>query len=308
MKLGVLADVHSNAPALQNCIDYMRKEGCEEFLLLGDFVSDTVRTKETMQLLRALMAAYPCHVLRGNREDYMIAQRRVRNGLEEGPVWLKNSASGNLLFTYESLTDEDISSFESLPITFVYEKPGYPAITCCHGSPTRTKELLQLQADNTRAVLDTIGTDYLIAAHTHYQGVMHCHGKTYINPGSLGISIGAPGLAQCAILTSARREGKIVWEPELLNIPFDMPGVVRDIFDSGLYDYAPWFLNNNIHILTTGIDLTPDLVGHAKRFQEEATGEPALWPYIEERFFAMAGEFLQIPDYSFLREREVPSC
>ena len=41
MKIGVIADVHSNQIAFRACVDYMIKAGCEAFLLLGDFVSDT---------------------------------------------------------------------------------------------------------------------------------------------------------------------------------------------------------------------------------------------------------------------------
>ncbi|MCQ2538917.1 MAG: metallophosphatase family protein [Acetatifactor sp.] len=297
MKLGILADSHSNACALQVCIDAMLKEGCEEFLLLGDFVSDTSQTRETLDILYDLMKRFPCHILRGNREEYFIEQRLVRRGEAKGEVWLRNSASGNLLYNLEHLTEEDIDFFESLPISFVYEKEGYPSITCCHGAPDTTRHLLQLEAEDTKEILDDLSTDYLIAAHTHNQGVMEYQGKVYCNPGSLGIAIGAPGLAQCAIFESAERDGKIVWIPNLLNLPYDRDGVVEMIFESGLADCAPWFINNNLHILYTGIDLTPDIVNHAKRFQEEATGEPAIWPRIEEQYFAKAGAFLGIPDY-----------
>ena len=41
MKVGVIADIHSNQTAFRACVDYMVNAGCEEFLLLGDFISDT---------------------------------------------------------------------------------------------------------------------------------------------------------------------------------------------------------------------------------------------------------------------------
>ena len=124
MKVGVIADVHSNQIAFRACVDYMINAGCEEFLLLGDFVSDTAGTRQTMELLYELMKQFPCHVLRGNREEYMIEQRRARKQKEEEKYWIANSASGNLLYTYEQLTERDLDFFESLPITFCYERKG----------------------------------------------------------------------------------------------------------------------------------------------------------------------------------------
>ena len=102
MKVGVIADIHSNQTAFRACVDYMVNAGCEEFLLLGDFISDTAGARQTMELLYELMEQFPCHVLRGNREEYMIEQRKIREKEEEEKFWPANSASGNLLYTYSS--------------------------------------------------------------------------------------------------------------------------------------------------------------------------------------------------------------
>ncbi len=297
MKVGVIADVHSNQIAFRACVDYMINAGCEEFLLLGDFVSDTAGTRQTMELLYELMKQFPCHVLRGNREEYMIEQRRARKQKEEEKYWIANSASGNLLYTYEQLTERDLDFFESLPITFCYEKEGYPAITCCHGSPVNTRELLWLDSERTKEVLDEIDTGYLLAAHTHYPGISRHHGKTYMNTGSSGIAIGDPGYAHAIILESGQNE----WKPEFLRIPYDINQVIQDIFSSGLYDMAPWFLNNNLHILLTGTDLTPDLVHLAAKLQKENAADAKEWPHIEEKYFVQAADSLKIPDYIFMR-------
>ena len=108
MKVGVIADIHSNQTAFRACVDYMVNAGCEEFLLLGDFISDTAGARQTMELLYELMEQFPCHVLRGNREEYMIEQRKIREKEEEEKFWLANSASGNLLYTYRQLTERDL--------------------------------------------------------------------------------------------------------------------------------------------------------------------------------------------------------
>ena len=77
-----------------------------------------------------------------------------------------------LLYTYGQLVDKDFDFFRNLPITFIYEKAGYPSITCCHGSPASSRELLQLNEDPVKQWLEKIDTDYMICAHTHYPGEM----------------------------------------------------------------------------------------------------------------------------------------
>ena len=219
MKIGIISDIHSNIVALKACIEYMESILCDEYLFLGDYVSDTPYTRETMDYLYEFMTKASCHFLRGNREEYMLAQREAVANHKETERWLWNSASGNLLFAYEQLNEKDFKFFESLPITFQYKKANYPAITCCHGSPENTRELLLVNKDNTKTWLDNIDTEYLISAHTHFPCEMKHKGKHYFNSGCVGIAIGDAGCAQCMILHGLEEAGVKKWKPEFLKIP-----------------------------------------------------------------------------------------
>lgn len=305
MKIGVLSDIHSNYYALKACVEYMLKEGITEFLLLGDYVSDTSFPEKTMEFLYKLMDNYKVHILRGNREDYMLEQRAVQQGLVEGIKWPANSASGNLLFTYERLSRRDWEFFEGLPITFSFEYEDFPPITCCHGSPGSSRELLRLNGENTKEWLAKIDTDYLIAAHTHYPGELELDGKHYFNTGSVGIAIADVGNAQCLILHGREEAGVKKWIPQFVKVPYDKDLVVKDMFTSGLYDMAPWFINSNIHVFLTGIDRSAEMVGMAIELQKKATGMDVKWPLIEEQYFEQAAGVLGIPDYKkILKEDE----
>lgn len=296
MKIGVISDIHSNIIALRAVIEQLEALGCDEYLLLGDYISDTPYTRQTMDCLYEFMGTHTCRVLRGNREEYMLGQRRVRQeGITE-QIWIRNSASGNLLFTYEQLTERDFAFFESLPITFRYEKDGYPAITCCHGSPVNTRELVQLYGENAKSWLETIDTDYMVCAHTHFPGELTWKGKHYFNAGCIGVAIGDNGYAQCMTLESSREAGKTVWKPTFLKVPYDNRQVVRDIVASGLLAAAPWFINSNIQILLTGVDHSAELAELAKELAEEA-GSEAKWPLTEECFWEQAAKKLGVPDY-----------
>ena len=296
MKLGIISDIHSNIIALKACIEYMESVACDEYLFLGDYVSDTPYTRETMDFLYEFMKKVPCHFLRGNREEYMLSQKEVIANNREKEKWSWNSASGNLLFAYEQLTERDFAFFENLPITFRYEKEGYPAITCCHGSPSSSRELLLVGEDNTKEWLDDVDTDYLICAHTHYPGEMEYHGKRYYNSGCVGIAINDCGVAQCMILEDVTENGKTAWKPTFLKISYDNKKVVEDIRKSGLLDKAPWFINSNIQILLTGIDHSAELVAAASKKAAEAD-QDAAWPRIEEKYFEEAAGEVGVLDY-----------
>lgn len=292
MKVGVISDIHSNVVAFKACMNRLEKEGCDEYLFLGDYISDTPYARETLDYLYELIDKFKCTVLRGNREEYLISQRKLINSGNSKGVWIKNSASGNLLYTYERITDFDIDFFESLPISFLYQPEGYPAITCCHGSPDNNRELLQHDSDNLKEWLEKIDTKYLLCAHTHVPGTTKYNGKHYFNTGCVGVPICTPGLAQCMILESFGDE----WVPNFILVPFDNRQVAVDCFKLGLMDYAPWFINSNIQILLSGWDNSANMVELAKAIKTEEHG-CCEWPNIEEEYFERAAQKLGIPDY-----------
>lgn len=296
MKIGVISDIHSNVIAFEECIRYLEHEKCDEYLFLGDYVSDTPYTRETMDLLYSFIGSHKCRLLKGNREEYMLSQRNALKLGTPEQKWIYNSASGNLLYTYELLTEEDLDFFESLPISFDYEYPGFPAIKCSHGSPAGTRELIQLGSSEAKEWLERIPQKYMICAHTHHPGEFSFNGKHYFNPGCVGISIDDAGFAECMILHDDTEDGEIVWKPEFLRIPYDNQKVVDDIKKCGLMEKAHWFINSNIQILLTGEDNAAALVELACRLSSEA-GETAVWPHIDEKYFALAAKKLGIPDY-----------
>lgn len=296
MKIGIISDVHSNVIALKACIEYMESVSCDEYLFLGDYVSDTPYTRETMDFLYEFMKKATCQFLRGNREEYMLAQREAIINDRDQERWLWNSASGNLLFAYEQLNERDFNFFQNLPITFQYKKENYSAITCCHGSPSSTRELLLVNQDNTKACLDNIDTEYLISAHTHFPCEMRYKSKKYYNTGSVGIAIHDCGFAQCMIIEDVIENGKMEWKPTFLKIPYDNKKVVEDIRKRGLLDKAPWFVNSNIHTLLTGIDRSAKMVVAASNKAKKEDKE-AMWPRIEEKYFEEAAKESGIPDY-----------
>ena len=99
------------------------------------------------------------------------------------------------------------------------------------------------------------------------------------------------------ILRDCVQDGKIVWRPEFLKIPYDNHKVIEDIFSRGMYEKGKWFVNSNIQILLTGIDHAADMVSLAAELARKA-GDTTPWPNIDDHYFEIASKELGIPEYS----------
>ena len=71
-KIAVIGDIHSNHIGLERCIGHALERDVDEFLFLGDYISDCAYPQKTMQIIYEMDHNYPCIFIRGNREDYML--------------------------------------------------------------------------------------------------------------------------------------------------------------------------------------------------------------------------------------------
>ena len=278
MDIAIFSDVHSNHVALQACIDYCMKKGITNYILLGDYVSDCPNPQKTMELIYVLKQYFNCYIVRGNREDYLLDYRKKGED-----TWSKGSGSGNLLYTYERLTDKDFDFFESLPVYGIFDPKKAPGFEYCHGSPTSTTELLFGDKRNTKRILNKQKTGLLLHGHTHVQESFTYRDKKAINPGSVGIPWYHDGMAQFAIIHS----GRTGWEDELIQIKYDKSQILKEFEKSGLKEYAPAWAALAMHTIRTGVDLSEAVLLKAMRLCEEELGV-VRWPAIPEKYWAEA--------------------
>ena len=280
MKIAVIGDIHSNHVALETCIRHALDKKAEEFIFLGDYISDCPYPQKTMKIIYEMDRRYRCFFIRGNREDYMLG---YRNSKEKN--WIPCSASGNLLYTYENLTSEDLDFYEGLSIEGIYEKPGYPPFRYCHGSLTSSNELLIPENENMEKVISDLDVDLLISGHTHIQESKIYGDKKLIHPGSVGIPWYHEGKSQYMILHGS----KTGWEEEFFRLPYDVNLVKEEFENSGIMEMAHYWSKLNIHALETGDDYTTPCLQLAMKLCREAEGN-VTWPYIDEKYWKMAAE------------------
>lgn len=280
MKLAVMGDIHSNHCALEACIRHALDRMVDEFIFLGDYISDCPYPQKTMRIIYEMQKKYRCRFIRGNREDYMLNHRK--NSEER---WTYCSASGNLLYTYENLREEDFRFYETLDIKGIYEKEGYPSFRYCHGSLTSSKELLLPENKNMNSIMENLDTDLLVSGHTHTQTSELYGGKKLIHPGSVGIPWYYGGKSQYMILHGTN--GK--WEEEFFQLEYDVNTIKKEFETSGLSGKSFYWAKLNLHALSTGDDYTSPCLQLAAKLCEEGEGSVS-WPDIPEKYWKAAAE------------------
>lgn len=281
MKLAVMGDIHGNHVALETCIRHALEKEADEFLFLGDYISDCPYPQKTMQIIYEMKRNYRCYFIRGNREDYMINHR---NKPQER--WTYSSSSGSLLYTYENLSEKDIDFYESIDIRGLYRKEGYSDFRYCHGSLTSSNELLLPDNPNMESIMENLDVDLLISGHTHIQESKMYGSKKLIHPGSIGIPWYYNGKSQYMILHSTDCN-YFGWEEEFIQLGYDVCRVKKEFEDSGLLQKAPFWAKSVINTLETGEDYTTPCLRLAMDLCKEEEGV-VNWPDIPEKYWKIA--------------------
>lgn len=229
MKVAVISDIHSNFKAFEAFLIYIEEHPVDAIIGLGDYVTDMPYPRRTLDMLYDLMKKYPCYILRGNREEYLLTHDKKNQG------WHICSPSGALLYTYEHITRADLDFFESLPSMTEVQLGDCPELLLCHGTPEEIRGNMKFDLEQQERVMKTLPTKYFLGGHTHYQQIEKKYGKTYINPGSLGLAIDEKGgHAEFAIL-EGNRDG---WEAEFISVPYDLEEMMKAFAESGVDEYG----------------------------------------------------------------------
>lgn len=178
MKLGLLGDIHGNAPALEVVLTAAATSGVEQLLLTGDLVGYYFYPLRVMELLHS----WDRHVVRGNHEDML-------NVARTDPVFLaqvdKRYGTG-LRVAIEQLDAHQLDELCALPHPLDLNIDGC-RVLLCHGAPWDIDQYVYPDAGPEqleRCALPEL--DLVVMGHTHYP-MTHQIGKTLVvNPGSVG--------------------------------------------------------------------------------------------------------------------------
>ena len=279
MKLALISDIHGNYKALEAFLNYIENKEIDRIICLGDMVTDSPNPRKVLDMIYGMAKTYPTTFIRGNREQYLIDHFHHPQGWKP-----YTSATGSLWYTAGQITEEDIRFFESLPISARLDEKDCPPTMLCHGSPKELRGNVLEDPMLKEKMLKVMEEDYLLGGHSHHLVMETIDGKTYINPGALGLAIdGVGGHAPFCILTV--EEG---YEVTFVSIPYDVERYLKDFTEVGLDEYG-CVLNRAIKkTLRTGINYFYKTVMEAIRISGKPIGE------ISEEVWEQAAEHLEV--------------
>lgn len=278
LNIAVLSDIHGNYVALQKCLDYAIHMGINTFIFLGDYLGELAYPKKTMDILYSLKETYPCFFIKGNKEDYWINYEKEPKGWKE-----YDSTTGSLYYTYQNLTEKDLSFFRSLSIKKELEFDNLSPITICHGSPRKANEKLLPDNENTILIMENNVGDTIVCGHTHIQSKIEHRGKIVLNAGSVGISMNSHGKAQFMILSGMQDK----WNYEFVSLEYDIEKVIADLYSSGLSKKAPYWCKVSENLLRTGKISHGAVLSRAMTLCKDKFGA-CNWPHIPEECWEQA--------------------
>lgn len=278
MRLAILADIHGNLPALRAVLADVEQLGVDGMIVAGDFVD----RPQPLEAVRAVQALGAC-VIRGNREDYVLAYTR-----QESPDhWRTSRQWIGVRWLHERLDPEALDYIGSLPEECVYAADGTASIRVAHASPGsmtklllpshnpdamelyRQAGLLELRYDRQAAMSDVfaeIDEPVLVCAHSHIPWKQEQDGRLIVNPGSVGIPINGDRRAQYALLTW--KGGR--WKAEHRAVDYDLEAIRKAYQKSGILTIEGAFALAQLRGIETGQNMPGWLVLHCRRHATEA--------------------------------------
>lgn len=216
MKIGLIADPHSNLAAFKAVLDDMPR--VDHILCAGDLVGYAAEPNEVVKLAKSKRL----RTVMGNH-DYAAVTRDVH---DFNPIAAKAA-----LWTAEKLSDENREFLSNLP-NHLELKLGKYKLYLVHGSPRDPlKEYLFPDVPNqelAEAVRDA-DADVVVLGHTHVPMKRMMMGKLVVNPGGAGQPRDRDHKASYAVLTLGDEI-----EFELKRVEYDIKKTAKKINAAGL--------------------------------------------------------------------------
>lgn len=190
-RVGVLADVHGNVPALQAVLSDMGRVDVDLVVFCGD-LSWGPEPELTIAIARRAPAR--AVFVRGNADRAVVElARKARKPQRLRDAWMR-----------ERHSPATVQFLAGFPFNVIVDVRGLGAVRFCHGSPRSDTELITpgTPGDRLADIAGQIAEQTLVSGHTHLQLDRCAGGLRSVNPGSVGLPYhdGAPGTAYWALL------------------------------------------------------------------------------------------------------------
>lgn len=192
MKIAVLSDIHGNIVALEEVLKDAKKQDVDEYIVLGDIITDLPFTDEVIDKIRELTP----YVIKGNRESYLLTYEDTK----EDDKW-KTLQAKSVVCYLDHTRQDNIEYMRNLPDNLVLEFEGVK-MRAVHGSPYDVAELLYFNTPLMDKVFNELEEDILVYGHNHEKAsYKEKDGKIVAQVGTLGMHNNGIGKPQYTIIT-----------------------------------------------------------------------------------------------------------
>jgi putative phosphoesterase len=216
MKILLVADIHSNWPALQAV-----NETFDVCLVLGDIVDYGTDPGPCVDWVRR-NATY---AIRGNHDHAVVQQVLARGG-----AGLKGLAAATRPLQRQLLDSSQLKYLSKLPVTQSFRLDG-KSFLLVHATPRDPlDEYLANDPAAWREVLQTVDADFVCVGHSHLPFELDVGEIKVINPGSVGQP--RDGDPRCSFATI--EDGKVSFH----RVEYDINATVSQMRSAGLESWA----------------------------------------------------------------------
>lgn len=228
----VISDIHANLPALEAVLADAAEQGYDAAWCLGDLVGYGPCPNECIDAIRDLPELV---CLMGNHDAAMLGRIDIDS--------FNREAGQSALWTQNTLTEDSRAFLQSLQV-----KAEVDRVTLAHGSPRNPVWEYLVDIYTARDNFNHFTTDSCLVGHTHvplaYElrenprravltqfvgpAFYHIHGRTILNPGSVGQPRDYDPRASYAIY-SVEEEAF-----EIHRVPYDIAAAQKWILEAGL--------------------------------------------------------------------------
>ena len=206
MRVGLISDVHGNAPALSAVLAEIEKQKVDYLLFAGDVVGYYPYVNEVITRLRSEQITS----ILGNHDCYLLGKLEVT-----AERW----NAYQLQYVNQVIEDENRAWLSTLPPWQNIEIDGLK-FHLCHGSPWAVEEYIYPNS-NSFERFAKLEVDVVVMAHTHIPLMRNEGNVLLLNPGSCGQPRDYHPGACYAILDTRERQ------THFYRTTYDIPSLVK---------------------------------------------------------------------------------
>lgn len=176
MRYGIFSDIHGNWEALQEVLQFYRKEGITDYICLGDTIGYGANPKECLDLIRGLNAV----CVAGNH-DWAVSGRLNYEDFHQ-------SAKEAVDWTRSQLSGEDVAFLNHLPL--IFKNDDFVAV---HGTLSEPEYFhYMIYMSDARETFHLMERQVCFVGHSHVPQIIVQHGEKVVCSTKMNAEINPP--------------------------------------------------------------------------------------------------------------------